>query len=61
MERETTRDDSMDKPLPLWFMLTLPIYKVPADVSLIGQFTIIVGRLWPGSEASLQAWRSQNG
>ena len=26
MEKETTRDESMDKPLPLLFMLLLPIY-----------------------------------
>ena len=26
MEKETTRDESMDKPLPLWLMLLLPIY-----------------------------------
>ena len=25
MERETTRDESMDKPLPLWLMLLIPI------------------------------------
>jgi protein-S-isoprenylcysteine O-methyltransferase Ste14 len=26
MEQEPSRDESMDKPLPLWFMLLLPIY-----------------------------------
>ena len=26
MERETTRDESLDEPLPLWFMLLLPIW-----------------------------------